>query len=117
MTRGADVFESFLLAALFFDQLENAADVFFVGQDGREDDGLFDFFDFAGVEPARRVVDLDHGAVGFVNLVAHARGGRDEFETELAFQALLNDFHVEQAEEAAAEAEAQSDRTLRLEEK
>ena len=31
--RRADVFEALLLAALFFDQLQNAADIFFVGQD------------------------------------------------------------------------------------
>ncbi len=34
------------------------------------------------------------------------RGG-DEVEVELALQALLDDLHVQQAEEAAAEAEAQ----------
>ena len=114
--RGADVLESFLLAALFFDERENSANVFFVGEDGGEDDGLFDFGDLAGIEPARRVVDFDHLAVGLCDLVADAGGGGDEVEIEFALEALLNDFHVEQAEEAAAEAEAESDGAFRLEE-
>ena len=113
---GADVFESFLLAALLFDQLENSADIFFVGEDGGEDDRLFDLGDFAGIEPARRIVDFDHLAVGLRDLVAHAGSGGDQFEIEFALQALLNDFHVQQAEKAAAEAEAESDGTFRLEE-
>ncbi len=79
--------------------------------------GFFDFVDFAGIGPARRVVDFDQFAVGFGDLVAHAGRGGDEVEVEFALQALLNDFHVEQAEKAAAEAEAQGDGTFRLEEK
>ena len=55
-------------------------------------------------------------AVGFGDLVAHAGSGGDEVEAELAFEALLNDLHVEQAEKAAAEAEAESDGAFRLEE-
>ena len=55
-------------------------------------------------------------AVGQGDLVAHAGGGGDEVEVEFALEALLNDFHVEQAEEAAAEAEAEGDGTFGLEE-
>ena len=72
--------------------------------------------DFAGVGPARRIVDFDDVAVGLRDLVAHAGRGGDEVEVELALQALLNDLHVEQAEEAAAEAEAEGDGAFRLEE-
>ena len=95
---------------------ENSADVFFVGENGGEDDGLFDLGDLAGIGPARRIVDFDHCAVGLVDLVADAGRGGDELEIEFAFEALLNDFHVEQAEEAAAEAEAEGDGTFGLEE-
>ena len=72
--------------------------------------------DFAGIGPARRIVDFDHLAVGLGDLVAHAGGGGDEVEIEFALEALLDDLHVEQAEEAAAEAEAESDGAFRLEE-
>jgi len=41
------------------------------------------------------------------DLVDHRRRGRDEVEVELALQPLLDDFEVQQAEEAAAEAEAE----------
>ena len=49
----------------------------------------------------------DHLAVGLVDVVDDARRGRDEVEVELALEALLDDLHVEQPEEAAAEAEAE----------
>ena len=39
---------------------------------------------------------------------------RDEVEVELALEPLLDDLHVEQAEEAAAEPEPERDRALRL---
>ena len=67
------------------------------------------------VGPARGIVDLDDGAVGQRDLVAHAGRGGDEVEVVLALEALLNDLEMQQAEEAAAEAEAQRDGGLRLE--
>ena len=53
-------------------------------------------------------------AVDQHDLVLDRRRRGDELEVELALQALLDDLHVEQAEEAAAEAEAQGDRALGL---
>ena len=44
---------------------------------------------------------------GLVDVVDDARRGRDEVEVELALEALLDDLHVEQPEEAAAKAEAE----------
>ena len=114
--RGTDVFKSFLFAALFFHQLQNAADIFFVGQDGGENHRLFDFGDLTGRRPARRIIDFDHLAIGLVNLVAHAGRGRDQLQIELALQSLLDNFHVQQAEKAAAESESKRDRAFRLEE-
>ena len=44
------------------------------------------------------------------------RGSRgDDVEVELALEALLHDFHVQQAQEAAAETEAERHRGFRLE--
>ena len=56
-------------------------------------------------------------AVGRQHLVLHVRRGGDQVDVVLAPQALLHDLHVEQAEEAAAEAEAERDRGLGLVEK
>ena len=56
-------------------------------------------------------VDL---AVRLVHAVLDARRGGDQREVELALEALLHDLHVEQAEEAAAEAEPERARRLGL---
>ena len=72
--------------------------------------------DVGGLGPARGIVDFDHAAVGERDVVAHAGRGGDEVELVLALQALLDDLHVQQAEEAAAEAEAERDGAFRLEE-
>ena len=53
-------------------------------------------------------------AEGQDDVVLDRRRRRDEVEVELALEALLDDLHVEQAEEAAAEPEAERDRALRL---
>ncbi len=53
-------------------------------------------------------------AVGEVDLVAHVRRRRQQVEAVLALQPLAHDLHVEQAEEAAAEAEAERLGGLRL---
>ena len=42
-----------------------------------------------------------------MHLVDHARRGRDQIEIEFAVQPLMDDFEMQQAEEAAAEAEAE----------
>ena len=55
--------------------------------------------------------------VGESDSVAHTGSGGDEVEVKLALQALLNNLHVKQAQEATAESETQSDRTLGLKEK
>src|SRR6266568_2609333 len=46
-------------------------------------------------------------AVHARDAVSHARRRRDKVEAELAFQALLHDFHVQQAEKAATKTEAE----------
>ena len=47
------------------------------------------------------------GAVGERHLVLDARHRRQQLEVVLALEALAHDVHVQQAEEAAAEAEAE----------
>ena len=68
----------------------------------------------AGVRHLRRVLEQLHRAVGLVHVVLHARHRRDEVEVELALEPLLHDLHVQQSEEAAAEAEAERGRRLGL---
>jgi len=54
-----------------------------------------------------RVVDLQRLAVGGVHPVDDRGRRGDEVHLEFAFQAFLDDLHMQQAQEAAAEAEAQ----------
>ena len=54
------------------------------------------------------VVQLQHRAVVLVDAVDHRGGGDDEVEVELALEPLLDDLEMQQAQEAAAEAQAQS---------
>ena len=66
-----------------------------------------------GVGQLGRVVDLDDAAaVGQDDVVFDRRRRGDEVEVELALEPLLDDLHVEQAEEPAAEPEAERDRAL-----
>jgi hypothetical protein len=53
------------------------------------------------------VVHVQHLAVGARNDVAHVGHGGDHRHVELALQPLLDDLHVQQAQEAAAETEAE----------
>ena len=54
-------------------------------------------------------------AVAQLHLVDDRRRGRDQVEIELALQPLLDDFQMQQPEEAAAEAEAERGARLHLE--
>ena len=65
----------------------------------------------------RGAVHFDHFAADARDAVAHARRGGDQVHAEFALQALLHDFHVQQAEKAAAETEAERHGIFRLVEK
>ena len=63
---------------------------------------------------SRRVVHLDRLARRRVHAVLDRRGGGDEGEAELALESLADDLHVQEAEEAAPEPEAERPRGLGL---
>ena len=62
----------------------------------------------------RRAVNLDFLAGLREDAVGHVRSGDEEIEIELALEALADDVHVQEPEEATAEAEAQRLRSLGL---
>ncbi len=100
-------------AAVGLGELHDAADRVGRGDDLQADEGLADLLDHAAVgQLAGRVDPLD-GAVAQEDFVADGRGGLDNVDVVLAFETLLDDLHVQQAEEAATEAEAQGLRVLR----
>ena len=76
------------------------------------DVGLFDVVHHRGRRKAGRVVNIHHFSLGGVHLVRHVGNGCDDIHVELAEQAFLHDCQVQQAQETAAEAEAEGERTL-----
>ena len=102
----AEILELLLVAALFFEQLQNLADILFARNDGRVDDRLFDLLGLRRVRELVRTLDHDHFIVRQRHAVTHARRRGDQVDIELALEPLLNDLHVEETQEAAAEAEA-----------
>lgn len=97
----------FEFASLFHDELHNVSDVVSGNHNEDADDGFADFFDGLGFGEVGGVVDDEFFAVGLGDLVNDRGVGGDDVHVELAAESFLDDFHVEEAEEAAAEAEAE----------
>ena len=76
---------------------------------------LFLLDNAAGIGVVGGVFDGFHRAVGQRNAVFYAGGRGDQIQIELAFQTLGDDFQMQQAQKAAAEAKAQSHTGFRLE--
>ena len=74
---------------------------------------LAELLDLAGVGNLLRIVDDEDLALARQDFVGDVRGGRDQFEIAVAFEALLDDLAVEHAQKAAAEAEAEPFAVLR----
>src|SRR3954451_21480041 len=83
-------------------ELHSGADITVRQDDGDIDPGLADLGDFVRGRQLSRVVEPELLAVGAGDLVLHAGGGEDEGDVVLALQALLDDLHVEETEEATA---------------
>ena len=103
----ADVLEFLLLAALLFEQTQDAAQILLARDHGRQNDRLFHLLNPGRIGELSRVIDLDQFAVCGRHTIAHAGRGSDQVDIEFALQALLHDLQVQQAQEAAAKAEAQ----------
>ena len=104
-----------LHAALLVTQSHDIADVFLRHEDGRGNNRLEDGFDTADFGQFGRVFDFDFFAALQHDFVNHRRRGGNQVHVELALQAFLHDFQVQQTQEAAAETEAQCLRNFRLE--
>ena len=112
---GRQVLELAHLAPPVLAQLHERARVVLRREDRAREHRLLDELDARPSSgSADGLCDLDHLAVGLVHEVRHRRRRGDEVEVELALEALPDDLHVEQAEEAAAEPEAERAGRLRL---
>ena len=68
---------------------------------------LAQFVDIVQRRQLGRAIDVDHFFRGGFYLIHNGRCGGDQIQIVFTFQTLLNDLHVQQAEEATAETEAQ----------
>ena len=103
-----------LIAALLVAQRHDGAKVVLRHENGGGDDRLADFLDLRQFRQLGRIFHLQHGAVAQDDFVDDGRRRGDQVLVELALQTLLDDLHVQQAEKAAAEAEAERLRDFRL---
>lgn len=83
--------------------------------DGRLDIRLTSLLDDIRTRIIVRIIAALGRAVGLDDLVDNARQRGNKVEVELAFEPLLNDLHVQQPEESAAEPESERQRAFRLE--
>ena len=103
------------LAALLLAQIHQRADVFFRRVNVRQHVRLAHFGDGRRIGHVRRVVQPHLGAVGFRQLVDDVGRGGDQIQIKLALEPHLDNFHMQQPEEPAAEAVTQRGRRFRLE--
>ena len=103
----ADVFQLLLDATAVFAELEQTAHEVGTRENGGLDDGFLDARDLGQGRQSGGVIHIQFRVIREVDLIAHRGRGGDEIQIELAFEALLHDFHVQQAQESAAEAETQ----------
>ena len=101
--------------ALVDAEFDDVAQKLRLGDDLREDVGFLDLVDLCHLGQSRGVVHLDHVALRRGDAVRHVGHGRDDVHVEFAVQPLLNDLHVQQPEESAAEPESERQRAFRLE--
>ena len=99
-------------AATVVVQLHHGADELLRDDDRGLDVRLLDLVEGVGQVGGR--VHLDPLAVHRLHAVGDVRRGHEQVEVELALEPLAHDLHVQQAEEAAAETEAERLRRLGL---
>src|ERR1700761_5290652 len=103
----ADILELLLNPALFFQQLQYLADIFFARDDGCINDRLFHLLDGGGLRELLRIIYLDDFASGSRNAIANTRRGGNQVDLEFALEALLHYVKGQRAEKTAAETEAE----------
>ena len=112
---GVEILHVLKLAAALLTHGHDVAHEVLRCDDGHLHIGLFGVLDSAGVGVVVGVIHLHQRAVGFIHMVDDGGQRGDEVEIELTLEALLNNLHVEHAQEAAAETKAQGHGRFRLE--
>ena len=103
-----------LSAPLFYTQGDGRAKILLRSQNGAPSNGLTHRLNFAHIREFRRVVHVNHLSAFLNNLINHRGRRGNEIKIIFALQTFLNDFHVQHAQKATAEPEAQRVRRLWL---
>ena len=103
------------LAAFVETELHDGSDEIGCRDDVGADIRLLDVVDHHLLGQSRRVVHLLHLALFRIDHIRHVGHGRNHVHVELAVEPFLHDFHVQQTEKTAAEAEAERHARFRLE--
>jgi len=103
----AVILERAVLAPLLLGELVDRGHELRRHEDRRLHVRLVHLLDPIGARQLGRVVDVEHLTGRGEHLVLHARRRHDQRQVELALEALLDDLHVQHAEEPAAKAVAQ----------
>ena len=104
-----------LHATLVDTERDHAAEVILWHQNVGTHDRLAHFLDHRGVGQQRRVINVDNLTALLLHLEHYGRGGGNQIQIVLALQALLDDLHVQHAEETDTEAKTQCLGAFRLE--
>src|SRR6202167_626187 len=110
----AEVAQVALEAAAILAQLHHGAQILLGHVDRCEDERLLARLDRVLVGQMRGIVHRREPTGNSAHLVGDRRRGHDQADAELAFETLLRDFHVQQAEKSRTKAEAQGLRSLGL---
>ena len=60
------------------------------------------------------IIDADHFAIRFQNLIGHVGGSLNEIDVLFVFETLLHNFHMQHAQKTTAETETEGVTCLRL---
>ena len=111
---GRDVVLADESPSLIHAELHDGAVEIGLGDNLGADEGLFYVVDEGRSRKAGRVVDIHHVALCRVDFIGNVGDGRDDIHVKFTEKTLLNYLQMEKSEEAAAEAEAESQRGLGL---
>ena len=112
---GVQILHVLELAAPLLTHGHDVAHIVLRADDGHLHIRLLRVLDQGGIGVVVGIVHLQHGAVGLVDVIDDGGQRGHKIKVELPLQAFLDDLHVEHAQKAAAEAEAQRHGGFRLE--
>ena len=107
---GSDIIHILKYASFVLAHIHNRSDKFTRNIDMSVGKGLFAIIYICGVGIIGRVINLDHSAVGKINLINNGRNGCDKVKIIFPVESLLNNLKVEQTEKSASESKSESTR-------